>query len=977
MRSLRNFILALAAFFVVLLIAAAAALLTQAEASARDRIQAEMLDTTRALSQVVDARLRGYQELLEALAASDALRNGDFAGIDRQARAALHDPEASVVLVGRDGHQLVNTGQPRGARLPSTRLGVEALQELNKGAPRVCDLTVGQGGQRLLCVDLPVLSDGRARYLLRVVFRPQLLQGIIVDQRIPRNRVADIFDRNDSVIWRNVAPERVVGRMATPQLLSKLRAEPEGRTEIRSYEGVPTEVVFSRSPWSGWTFAMAVPRRELTAGAARALRVGGVIAGLFFALAVATASYAVGSVVEDLDKLRLAASRIRRGDPPAFEPSKFEEFSSVSALLAEAIAERDSIRERFDLAQEVGGVGAWEWNAARDEGRASEAFRRMHGLTRIKGPLKFAQVVKTVHPDDRASYLDRLVVAARRAEPSTHEYRVVRPDGSICWVASKGRPMLDEAGRIVGGLGVVWETTAEHEAQDALRRLNELLERTVEERTLERDRLWNIARDPFVIADARGVWLAASPAWSVLLGYPLEEFLGRTWEWMEHPEDIAGIRAEDRRLGQGHVTERFEIRFRAKDGTYRWFSWNAVQDGERIYGVARDVTAEKEQAEALKAAEETLRQVQKMESIGQITGGVAHDFNNLLMPIIVTLDLLQQRGLPDARSERMVVNALEAAERARMLVQRLLAFARRQPLKSESLDLAVCLKQMRPLLATTVGPQVDLRITTPADLPFITADANQLELALLNLTVNAKDAMPDGGALFIFAEHDDVAEGNPDGLAPGRYVQIAVADTGVGMAQSVIERAVEPFFTTKGVGRGTGLGLSMVHGLMAQLGGGMRIESVIGRGTTIRLWVRPTTVSPQAERAPEPISAPALLGRALLVDDEDIVRESAAQMLSTLGYDVREARSGEEALSLLGSAEFHLLVTDHLMPGMSGTELARRAQARWPALQILIISGYADEDGIAPDLPRLAKPFRQSELAAALTRVGEGEAVVA
>ncbi|HEY2051767.1 MAG TPA: PAS domain-containing protein [Caulobacteraceae bacterium] len=977
MRSLRNFILALAAFFVVLLIAAAAALLTQAEASARDRIRAEMLDTTRALSQVVDARLRGYQQLLEALAVSDALRTGDYAGLDRQARAALHDPEASIVLIGRDGHQLLNTGLSRGARLPSTRPSRDTLQELDKGAPRVCDLTAGLIGQRVLCVDVPVISDGRARYLLRVSFRPQLLQRIINDQRIPRGRIAVVLDQNDRVIWRNLAPEKIVGRTAAPQLLSKLRAEPEGRTEIRSFEGVPTEVVFSRSPWSGWTFAMAVPHSDLTTGAARALRVGGVIAGLFFALAVATASYAVSSVVEDLDKLRLAASRIRRGDPPTFAPSKFEEFGSVSALLAEAIAERDSIRETFDLAQEVGGVGAWEWNAARDEGRASEAFRRMHGLTRIKGPLKFGQVVKVVHPDDRANYLARLAVAARRAEPTTHEYRVVRPDGSICWVASKGRPVLDEAGRITGSLGVVWDATAEHEAQDALRRLNELLERTVEERTLERDRLWNIARDPFVVANAQGVWLAASPAWSVLLGYPLEEFLGRTWEWMEHPDDIARIRAEDRRLGQGQVIERFEIRFRAMDGTYRWFSWNAVPDGERIYGVARDVTAEKEQVEALKAAEDALRQVQKMESIGQITGGVAHDFNNLLMPIIVTLDLLQQRGLPDARSERMVVNALEAAERARMLVQRLLAFARRQPLKSESLDLAACLKQMRPLLATTVGPQIDLRITTPVDLPFVTADGNQLELALLNLAVNAKDAMADGGALFIFAELDEVAEGNSDDLAPGWYVQIAVADTGVGMPQGVIERAVEPFFTTKGVGRGTGLGLSMVHGLMAQLGGGMRIESVVGRGTTIRLWVRSTTAAPQAERAPEPVSAPALLGRALLVDDEDIVRESAAEMLTALGYDVREASSGEEAMSLLGSAEFHLLVTDHLMPGMSGTELARRAHERWPGLQILIVSGYADADGIAPDLPRLAKPFRQGELAAALARVGEGEVVEA
>jgi PAS domain S-box-containing protein len=973
LRSLRKFILALAAFLVALLIAAAAALVAQAESSARDSIRAELLDTTRALSQVVDTRLRGYQELLEALAASDAMRRGDFAGIDRQARAALHDPEAWIVLVDRDGRQRVDSRLPPGVRPPTERLKPKVL---DKGRPGVCEFTSGGVDPPVLCVDLPVMVDGRTRYVMSVVFRPQLLQRVIGDQRIPPNRFAGVLDGNDRVIWRSSLSGRFVGRTAVSPLLSKLRAEPEGLAVIHSFEGAPSEVAFSRSRWSGWTFAIAVPVSELTRGAERALRVGGVIAGLFFALAVATAWYAASSVVDDLDKLRLGASRIRRGDPPSFEPSRFEEFGSVSTLLTEAIAERDSIRERFELAQEVGGVGAWEWHAARDEGRASETFRRMHGLTHIEGPLKFAQVVNVVHPDDRASYLERLVAAARSVEPSTHEYRVVRPDGSICWVASKGRPVLDEAGRITGSLGVVWDTTAEHEARDALRRLNELLERRVEERTLERDRLWNIARDPFVVTDAQGVWLAASPAWSAVLGYPLEEFLGRTSGWLEHPDDIARTRAEDRRLVEGQVTERFENRFRAEDGTYRWFSWNAVPDGERFYGVARDVTEEKERANALKAAEDALRQVQKMESIGQITGGVAHDFNNLLMPIIGTLDLLQQHGLPDARSERMVVNALDAAERARMLVQRLLAFARRQPLKSESVDLTACLVQMRPLLATTVGPQVDLRITTPTDLPFVTADGNQLELALLNLAVNAKDAMPDGGALFIFADIDDVAEDNPQGLAPGGYVQIVVADTGVGMPHSVIERAVEPFFTTKGIGRGTGLGLSMVHGLMAQLGGGMRIDSVLGCGTTIRLWVRPTATPPHAVRPQEhPPAAVPNLGRALLVDDEEIVRESAAHMLAALGYDVTEVGSADEALAVLASGDFRLLVTDHLMPGMTGTELGREARDRWPALHILVVSGYADVDDIAPDLPRLAKPFRQAELAAALAGVREGEAV--
>jgi PAS domain S-box-containing protein len=529
-------------------------------------------------------------------------------------------------------------------------------------------------------------------------------------------------------------------------------------------------------------------------------------------------------------------------------------------------------------------------------------------------------------------------------------------------VASRGRPIF-EGDRAVAAVGIVRDVTAEHEAEAALRRRNEMLAQQVEERTQERDRLWNLAKDPFVVADSQGVWLAASPAWSSLLGYPLEAFLGRTSEWLEHPEDTARTRAEDRRLAEGHVTERFENRFRAADGSYRWFSWTAVPEGGRFYSVARDVTAEKAHAESLQKAEIALREAQKMESIGQITGGVAHDFNNLLTPIVGTLDLLQQRGLPDARSERMVVNALEAAERARMLVQRLLAFARRQPLRTEPVEVSDSLASLRPLLETTVGPQVRVEVEAPAGLPRVFADPQQLELALLNLAVNARDAMPDGGVLTLSAR--PVGPQLPEGLelAPGRYLEVSVADTGVGMPPNVVKRAIEPFFSTKGLGRGTGLGLSMVHGLMAQLGGGMRIDSALGAGATVRLFL-PVT---EAEAAVSPARAlrPAAggaQGRVLLVDDEALARGSAAEMLDQAGYDVVEAASAEAALERLAQESFDIMITDHLMPGLSGAELARRAREAWPALPVLVVSGYADVDDIVPDLPRLAKPFRQAEL---------------
>jgi PAS domain S-box-containing protein len=946
---------------------AAAVLVKQAEAVGREQTRGQLLDTTRALSLVVDRQLDGYAQLLRSLAASEAMQRGDFAALDRQARAALQDEDAWITLADRRGNQLVNTLLPAGAALPKGELPPAVWAELDTGRPRVCNLANGMAERRILCVDLPVMQGGRAAYKLSVIFRPRLLQRIIEAQRVPAERYATILDREGVVVWRNAAPERYVGRPATADMLRAMRAGREGVIRSRSLDGAETEAAFSRSETSGWSFIVAIPEAELAAGARAALKDGAIIAALLLLAALATALVALRRINADIRNLAEAGRQIREGGPPAFAGSRFEEFAALGTVLRDAIAERDDSREWFAHAQEVGGIGSWKWNIRRDEGRVSDAYKRMHGLEEVEGPLKFRQLLSVVHPEDRRGYRRWLKHARLRLEASDHAYRVVRRDGSVCRVLARGRPIFSEDGRLVAAVGIVRDVTAEWEAEDALRRLNEALEAKVEARTLERDRLWNLARDPFVVADDAGVWLAASPAWSTLLGYPLEDFIGRTSEWIEHPDDIARTRAEDQRLAAGRVTERFENRFRAKDGSYRWLSWTAVPENGRFYSVARDITAEKEQAEALRKTELALREAQKMESIGQITGGVAHDFNNLLTPILGTLDILQQRGLPDARSERMVANAVEAAERARMLVQRLLAFARRQPLRAAPLDLAATLNQMRPLLETSVGPQVRLQVAEGEDLPPILADSQQFELALLNLAVNARDAMPNGGALTIEAEAVAFTEDGPGRPPAGRYVEVRVSDTGVGMPETVIARAIEPFFSTKGLGRGTGLGLSMVHGLMAQLGGGMHISSALGEGTTVTLWL-PVTAAPAVPEnepaAPRPRVATA--GRVLLVDDEVMPRSSVAQMLSEAGFEVLEAASAKEALSRLEAETFDLLVTDHLMPGMSGAELARTARERWPNLRLLIISGYADVDDIAPDLPRLSKPFRQAELQAAL-----------
>jgi PAS domain S-box-containing protein len=511
-------------------------------------------------------------------------------------------------------------------------------------------------------------------------------------------------------------------------------------------------------------------------------------------------------------------------------------------------------------------------------------------------------------------------------------------------------------------------------AEQQLRELNESLAKHVAERTAERNRIWEMSRDLFAIMGFDGILRAINPAWDATLGMDSETILAREFSQLVHPDDYASVVTVIEKLRGGEAVVGFEDRLRHADGSWRWISWTLVPADEVFYAVGRDVTAEKQAAAELERAQEALRQSQKMDAMGQLTGGVAHDFNNLLTPIVGSLDMLQRRGIGGERERRLIDGAAQAAERAKTLVQRLLAFARRQPLQPTAVDVGKLVEGMADLLASTSGPQIKLVVETMEGLPAAKADPNQLEMALLNLGVNARDAMPDGGTLRISASHEQVKAGGQAGLAPGSYVRISVADTGIGMDEATRARAIEPFFSTKGIGKGTGLGLSMAHGLASQLGGALTIQSRLGVGTNIELWL-PASITPaeadELERADTIVAAGR--GTALLVDDEALVRMSTADMLGDLGYSVVEAASAEEALNLLGQGlELDLLVTDHLMPGMNGTNLARLVKDSRPNVPVLIVSGYADDDGIALDLPRLTKPFRNADLAASLAAIARG-----
>lgn len=378
-----------------------------------------------------------------------------------------------------------------------------------------------------------------------------------------------------------------------------------------------------------------------------------------------------------------------------------------------------------------------------------------------------------------------------------------------------------------------------------------------------------------------------------------------------------------------------------------------------------DAIAEREHALA------QLHEAQKLETIGQLTGGVAHDFNNLLTPITGTLDLLGRRYGDDTRSARLIDGALQSAERAKTLVQRLLQFARRQPLETRAVDTAALIEGMRDLISSSIGGLVELRIVAPDDLTPALADPNQLELAILNLCVNARDAMPDGGALTVALEQTILGPRSNPALPPGAYLRLSVIDTGFGMDEETLARAIEPFYSTKERGKGTGLGLSMVHGLAAQLGGAFVMSSAPGEGTRadVYLPVAATSVTTAGRRPPMKVDGDMQPLAMLLVDDEDLVRAGTAEMLRDMGHNVTAVASGAEALDALAAGlKVDAVVTDYMMPRMNGGELAARLREQRPGLPVLVVTGYAGGD-LDLDLPQLAKPFRQSNLAAALAEL--------
>ena len=570
--------------------------------------------------------------------------------------------------------------------------------------------------------------------------------------------------------------------------------------------------------------------------------------------------------------------------------------------------------------------------------------------------------------EERAAGVPELALATATAEGRfEREGWRVRKDGGRFWAHVVIDAIRDRSGKVVGFAKVTRDLTERKAAEQALRQSEEQFRLLVQ----------GVTDYAIYMLDRSGKVSSWNAGAERIKGYRAHEIIG------EHFSKF--YTEEDRRSG---VPKR-GLETAVREGRFEMEGWRVRKDGETFWAhviidairddsgevigfakITRDITERLEANRALDVAREALFQAQKMEAVGQLTGGVAHDFNNLLMAILGSLELLKKRLPGDPTIVHLINNAIQGAERGATLTQRMLAFARRQELKLDAVEVPALVGGMLGLLERSVGPSIRLHTNFADALPWVRTDPNQLESALLNLTLNARDAMPNGGVITIDGRVEQ-ASGEPGlDLNPGRYVRLRVVDSGEGMDEETLARATEPFFTTKGVGKGTGLGLSMVHGLAQQSGGALRMRSIKGEGASVEIWL------PIAHDRAEPAAANDTPDRTLevppldilVVDDDELVLTNTVAMLEDLGHRVLPASSGHDALAILSEhPEIDMVLTDYAMPRMNGLQLIKRVAERLPDASVLLATGYAEiPEGQAADLTRIGKPFSQADLGRAI-----------
>ena len=589
--------------------------------------------------------------------------------------------------------------------------------------------------------------------------------------------------------------------------------------------------------------------------------------------------------------------------------------------------------------------------------------QRFKGYTRAQIIGQHFSVFYTDEDREAGTPAHALAVADSEGRFEREGWRV-RKDGSRFWAHVVIDPIRSPDGNLVGFAKITRDLTERRATEEALRLSEQQFRLLVQ----------GVTDYAIYMLDPAGYVASWNAGAERIKGYRPEEIIGQHFSRFYVEEDQA-------RGAPGRA-----LQIAAAEGRFEKEGWRVRKDGSAFWAhvvidvirgargdvvgfakITRDITERMATQQALDTAREALFQSQKLEALGQLTGGVAHDFNNLLMAILGSLELVRNRLPASPQITPLIENAMLGAQRGAALTQRMLAFARRQELKLESVDLPNLVQGMTGLLQGSLGASVQIEARFPQRLPPVRSDANQLATAVLNLAVNARDAMPRGGMISISATAVSIGADAKLGLPPGAYVRLSVTDTGQGMDEATLARAAEPFYTTKGVGKGTGLGLSMVHGLAEQSGGRLNIHSRPGEGTTIELWLPqaggetaradPVAVPNHSEREIAPL-------RVLAVDDDALVMMNTVAMLEELGHTVHAADSAAEAMDILGRYPIDLVITDYAMPQVSGVQLAERIHAGQPHLPVILATGYAElPPGARSDLPRLSKPFQQRDLA--------------
>ncbi|MGQ4272942.1 PAS domain S-box protein [Terrihabitans sp. B22-R8] len=964
----------------------------------RAATERQLIETATALSLVVDRQIGEAATFNRVLATSPFLKTGDLKAFEQQAREALSDRHAWVTLMDARGQLLVNTRFPPGADLPHVSLSARPWTEMTNGASISNMMSSQLTGEEIITVNTPV-DVGSNRYLLSYVMRPSMFSSMLEQQSLPPGWVGNIIDGDNNVVARSFRSEEVRGSKVSGPMLSALAEADRGVVESFSFEGVPTLVAFSRSPVYRWTFGVSVPRELLqnTITGNLALAAGGGLALLVLgALLSRWVSRSISRPVEGLAQSALALGQGKIVDPPR---TRIKEVNAVGQALRDAYqalqsrgAELIESETRLRLAVQATRLGIWDYDLSSGQHAFSRELFDVFGIAPTD-QVGIRTFLRQISERDRAAVFAQYRAFVETGNGGAHdlEFRIRRSErAGEAWVHASLKGAFDEESRLLQLSGTVLDVTERRTAEEVQRESEERFRAMADNAPAL---IW--------MTDPAGNVTFANAYHERMFGRPAADLYAQGWvdivgadgNPFERPDVAAAI--------SRHESLRFEMKVRDGSGNARWLRCEAVPrfsgpDGEFVgyVGCNIDVTEAKMTADLLERridertvelasankllltqieererVEATLRQVQRLEAVGQLTSGVAHDFNNLLTVVLGNV-ALAERHAAEGPLARRLANIRMAAERGASLVAQLLAFSRRQRLEPKIINLNETVVGMRELLQSSMGGSVAVEIALQDNLWPALVDPTQIELIILNLAINARDAMEVGGLLRVSTSNEVIREQpvRPEQPSPGEYVVVAVSDSGTGMSEDVMARVFEPFFTTKEVGKGSGLGLSQVLGFAKQSGGGVRIASREGRGTIVQVFL------PRANAAPTEIPQPRSEGTPprdeahciLVVDDDDLVREVTSSKLQALGYNVVEAANGPSALvALEENPLIELLVLDFAMPGMNGAEVARAAEKRRPGIPMMFVTGYADLSALeeVSGVPILHKPFRDEELA--------------